>query len=391
MAAIQTNPLPKSYSLPKTSKASVSAPHSRSLLPAGPAYLSHLRLTLHHNNSFEAHDAQTEKERQRQQELLNLLASGEDDLGVGDESESEELLAQDPKEWKKQDHYAVLGLSHLRFKATPAQIKVANRKKVLKHHPDKKVSTATAQTTSSIFTEMNTNDDAFFKCIAKAHEVLSNPERRRQFDSVDPEFMEVYEEVPTAAQFKNGKLDFFKAFAPVFEREARFSKIQPVPMLGDSDAAKAHVEGFYDFWYNFDSWRSFEYLDKEVNEGSDNRDDKRYTEKKNKSERARRKKEDIARVRGIVDLTLSLDPRIKRIKQEEKEARELKKAAKSAPGSGANTPKGKSKAEEEEEKRVKEEAEKLAKAEAKKEKAAAATAAKKARRQQRAAEGGDAA
>lgn len=45
------------------------------------------------------------------------------------------------------------------------------------------------------------------------------------------------------------------------------------------------------------------------------RDDKRYTEKKNKTERARRKKEDIARVRGLVDLALSLDPRIK---QEEK-------------------------------------------------------------------------
>lgn len=55
------------------------------------------------------------------------------------------------------------------------------------------------------------------------------------------------------------------------------------------------------------------------------RDDKRYTEKKNKSERARRKKEDTARLRGIVDFALSLDPRIKRIKQEEKEAREAKK------------------------------------------------------------------
>ena len=55
------------------------------------------------------------------------------------------------------------------------------------------------------------------------------------------------------------------------------------------------------------------------------RDDKRYTEKKNKSERARRKKEDTARLRTLVDLALSVDPRIKRIKQEEKEAREAKK------------------------------------------------------------------
>jgi DnaJ homolog subfamily C member 2 len=64
------------------------------------------------------------------------------------------------------------------------------------------------------------------------------------------------------------------------------------------------------------------------------RDDKRYTEKKNKSERARRKKEDTARLRNLVDLALSLDPRIKRIKEEEKAAREAKKKGKS----GTSTP-----------------------------------------------------
>lgn len=78
------------------------------------------------------------------------------------------------------------------------------------------------------------------------------------------------------------------------------------------------------------------------------RDDKRYTEKKNKTERARRKKEDIARVRGLVDLALSLDPRIKRIKQEEKEAREAKKKAKNpAADNKAKLEEEKKKAEEE--------------------------------------------
>ncbi|KAJ7750863.1 hypothetical protein B0H16DRAFT_1842098 [Mycena metata] len=119
------------------------------------------------------------------------------------------------------------------------------------------------------------------------------------------------------------------------------------------------------------------------------RDDKRYTEKKNKSERARRK-EDIARVLGIVDLCLSVDPRIKHIKQHEKEAREAKKTAgapgKKAPVSVAQAAKSK---QEEEEKKRKEE-EKAAKAEAKKAKKAAANAAKKARRAERAAEEGGA-
>jgi DnaJ homolog subfamily C member 2 len=147
-----------------------------------------------------------------------------------------------------------------------------DRKKVLKHHPDKKVTTSTPKSTSAYLAgiNLNTNDDAFFKCIQKAHEVLTNFERRRQFDSVDPEYLEAIEDNPTTNKFKNNpKLDFFKQFNPVFEREARFSKITPVPMLGDKDASKEHVEGFYDFWYNFDSWRSFEWYDKEVNEGSD--------------------------------------------------------------------------------------------------------------------------
>ncbi|KAJ3757606.1 DnaJ domain-containing protein [Lentinula raphanica] len=397
MATIQTNVLPKSYTLPSISNASIAGPSTRRLLPVGRALVSHLRLTIHHGHSFEAHDAHLEKERQKLEELQNSSGNGDDDLGVGDEPESAELLALDPKEWKKHDYYAVLGLSHLRYKATAEQIKIAHRKKVLKHHPDKKVTSTAPQSTSSLLSgvNLNTNDDAFFKCISKAHEVLTHPEKRRQYDSVDHELMDSQEDDPTPTTFSKSKKgltdqEFFKTFNPIFERESRFSRKQPVPMLGDIDSSKEHVEGFYDFWYNFDSWRSFEWLDKEINEGSDNRDDKRYTEKKNKTERARRKKEDIARLRQLVDLTLSLDPRIKRIKQQEKEAREAKKAAKSAPASGAVTPQ-KSKAQEEAEKAKKEEEEKAAKADAKKAKAAAANAAKKARRAARAAEEGGAA
>jgi len=262
------------------------------------------------------------------------------------------------------------------FALTPS---IADRKKVLKHHPDKKAGQS-----------HTTNDDAFFKCIQKAHDVLRHPERRRQFDSVDPHYLALEEDAPTAADFKGSKANdvafFFKMWAPVYELEARFSKNTPVPLLGSFNDPKDKVEAFYDFWYNFDSWRSFEYLDKEVNEGSDSRDDKRYTEKKNKTERARRKKEDTARLRGLVDLTLSLDPRIKRIKQEEKEAREAKKKNRGPNSVTEAKAKAEEKQKAEEEAKKKEEEEKVARAEAKKAKAAAANAAKKARRQQRAAE-----
>lgn len=89
----------------------------------------------------------------------------------------------------------------------------------------------------------------------------------------------------------------------------------------------------------------------EIDDQPLSRDDKRYTEKKNKTERARRKKEDIARLRNIVDVCLSADPRIKRIKQEEKEAREAKKRGK------AGTPQNQQ-AKEEEKKKAEEEAKK---------------------------------
>lgn len=56
---------------------------------------------------------------------------------------------------QNQDHYAVLGLSKYRWKATDEQIKKAHRKKVLKHHPDKKASAG------------HSDDDSFFKCIQK--------------------------------------------------------------------------------------------------------------------------------------------------------------------------------------------------------------------------------
>lgn len=99
---------------------------------------------------------------------------------------------------------------------------------------------------------------------ASANETLTNAERRRQFDSVD---WNIEDEVPELKAIPADK--FCDTVAPVFAREARFSKVQPVPGFGGNDASKKEVEGFYDFWYNFDSWRSFEWHDKEVNEGSD--------------------------------------------------------------------------------------------------------------------------
>ncbi|KAJ2460702.1 Zuotin, partial [Coemansia sp. RSA 2322] len=121
--------------------------------------------------------------------------------------------------------------------------------------------------------------------------------------------------------------DFYEVFGPVFAREARFSNVQPAPVLGDDNTPREDVESFYNFWYSFDSWRSFEYLDKEDVSGGGNRDDKRWIESKNRKERATRKKEDGQRVRSLVDNALKADPRMARFKEEDKLKRNAKRNA----------------------------------------------------------------
>jgi DnaJ homolog subfamily C member 2 len=127
----------------------------------------------------------------------------------------------------------------------------ADRKKVLKHHPDKKASSTPSEVSNSLYLDgvnQNTNDHAFFKCIQKAdEEVLTNLEKRRQFDSVDPVFLEL-EDMPTALEIKVSRstkapemihpfhfciIEIFNALAPVLELYSRFSKIEPVSSKGE--------------------------------------------------------------------------------------------------------------------------------------------------------------
>lgn len=124
---------------------------------------------------------------------------------------------------------------------------------MLKHHPDKKAALHGGKT----------HDDRFFKCIQKAYDILMDPVKRRQWDSVDSG-------VTCYIPKESVKLDadkFFEVYSKFFEQEARFWKGgkpgEKVPELGDMNTTKEEFTKFYDFWYNFESWRSFEYLDKE--------------------------------------------------------------------------------------------------------------------------------
>ncbi|XP_062849934.1 dnaJ homolog subfamily C member 2 [Trichomycterus rosablanca] len=223
------------------------------------------------------------------------------------------LKTLDPKDWKNQDHYAVLGLAHMRYKATQKQIKAAHKAMVLKHHPDKRKAAGE---------QIIKGDNDYFTCITKAIEILSDPVKRRAFDSVDPTFDNA---MPSKA---DGKENFFNVFAPVFERNARWSTKKHVPHLGSSKSTFEEVDNFYSFWYNFDSWREFSYLDEEEKEKAECRDERRWIEKQNRASRAQRKKEEMNRIRTLVDTAYSCDPRIKKFKEEEKARKESEKKAK---------------------------------------------------------------
>ncbi|XP_065183260.1 dnaJ homolog subfamily C member 2-like [Sycon ciliatum] len=232
-----------------------------------------------------------------------------------------DLMSLDPKDKKEQDHYAVLGLAHLRYRASDDDVKKAYRNMVLKHHPDKRKDTGGYG---------RERLDAVFTCIKHANDVLSNPSSRRSYDSVDPNFDDA---IPSNSA--NSKANFISVFGPVFERNSRWSRDQPMPLLGDDDTSYEDVDDFYGAWYEFDSWREFSYLDKEDVDKAESREERRWLERQNKQQRTQKKKEESTRLRTLVDNAYACDPRIRRFKEEAKRKKEDQKAAKAAAAKAA--------------------------------------------------------
>ncbi|KAK0088642.1 hypothetical protein PV325_011206 [Microctonus aethiopoides] len=237
---------------------------------------------------------------------------GEDEELNQFEDDLDYLRSLDPKDWKNQDHYAVLGIKKIRHEASEDLIKRAYKHKILKHHPDKR---------KAMGEEIRADDD-YFTCITRAWEMLGNPVKRRSYDSIDPCFDD------SLPDDKDAKNEFYKTMGKAFEDNARWSVKQPAPLLGDSDTPREKVERFYSFWYEFDSWREYSYLDEEDKESGQDRDMRKWIEKKNKATRAKRKKEEMMRIRSLVDTAYNADPRIKKFQQADKDRKTAAKRAK---------------------------------------------------------------
>merc|ERR1719353_2093881 len=172
------------------------------------------------------------------------------------------------------------------------------RRLVLERHPDKLGRPASEA------------DREHFARTQTAFEILSDPTKRRQYDS-SKEFDDT---VPTFFNKLSG--DFFAKFRGVFERNARFSTVKPVPSLGDENTPVAEVRQFYRFWKSFDSWRD-PLADAQLNgeeicnlDEAECREERRWMEQENARIARRFKKAETERVQGFVQLAFENDPRL---------------------------------------------------------------------------------
>lgn len=103
-------------------------------------------------------------------------------------------------------------------------------------------------------------DDDYFTCITRAWETLGSQAKRRSYDSVDPYFND---SLPDEKDCRN---NFYEVLGKAFKENSRWSVKKPVPRLGGLFTPREKVEQFYSFWYDFDSWREYSYLDEEDKE-----------------------------------------------------------------------------------------------------------------------------
>lgn len=87
-------------------------------------------------------------------------------------------------------------------------------------------------------------------------------------------------------------------------------KRKPIPKLGDMNTPLDKVKRFYQFWFNFDSWRDYS-VEGEYNlDEASCRYEKRQMLKENKKLKASQIKEEKARISKLANLAYKHDPRI---------------------------------------------------------------------------------
>ena len=218
-----------------------------------------------------------------------------------DEDFSSKFKPQIQKNIRHDDFYGLLGLGTVRYQATDEDIRKAYKKMSLIHHPDK-----------------NGGDDTMFKQIKDAYETLSNPSKRKQYDSTD----DCDDRLPPEKNYD--EKEFYAVFGSYFKKNERWSVNKNVPNFGDEKTNINDVFKFYNFWNAFRSWREPP-LDEMYNlEEATCREERRWMMKENEKKLQKKKKEESQRIKRLVDMAYKHDFRIIRHKLKEKEEKEKK-------------------------------------------------------------------
>jgi len=255
-----------------------------------------------------------------------------------------DLFALSEDELSDLSYYEVLG--GVPIHSTPEQLKKYYRKACLRYHPDK---TGRGE------------EDAVFLAVKAAFETLSDPAKKKSYDST----LDFDDSIPAGNE---SAAEFYKAYGPVFERNLRFDRRydpsvaadssssqsakskggskkkktkkkgggggnnnrnsnkdedDAPPTLGDDSTPIDEVHAFYDYWTHFDSWRDFtlkasESTDHDV-EMADSRDEKRWMSKEIDRKAKALKREEVARIALLVERSMAADPRLRRERERERE------------------------------------------------------------------------
>lgn len=212
---------------------------------------------------------------------------------------------------RSEDFYEVLNLDEDRTAVTEDQIKKSYRKLSLLYHPDK-------------------HDTGKYDEVAKeqwlkiqdAYETLADSEKRRKYDCS----LMFNDAIPE--KFDVEKSDFWEVFAPVFRRNAYFSRKQPVPGPGLPNDPVRKVLAFYDFWESFDSWREFTHEEEYDINQAESRSERRWMEQENRRLKSALIKTEKARIVKLVNYAYECDPRIVAYQKKVEEEKEKKKTDK---------------------------------------------------------------
>ena len=184
------------------------------------------------------------------------------------------------------DLYGVLGLGELGMGSTMQDIKTAYRKMALQYHPDKQDKQTSGVT------------DPMWLKVQKAYETLTDPEKKKKYDSTT-KFDDSLPEEPVNID------KFFDIFGPVFQRNSVWSVKKNVPVIGSLNTPLKDVFKFYDFWESFESWRDFSVFDEYNLEEAESRYEKRYMERENRRIKSTHHKKERQRIIKLSNMAKS--------------------------------------------------------------------------------------